>query len=319
MIAALRDGPILVTGAEGFVGSWLVPELRKASYPVVGTCKPGVPHADLDASWVDVDLREAEQVHALLADVGPAAVVHLAGIAVPREAAADPEQAVRMNYVAVDHLLCAMQSSAPDARLLFISSGETYGPRPASAPPALESEPLAPANLYAATKAAAEQRVVLAWEEDGLDAVRARPFNHSGPRRPSRYAESAFARQVAELERGGGEPVVWVGNLTAIRDFSDVRDVVRAYLCLLESGESGQVYNVCSGQGRSIEQVLQHLLGRARRELRAEVDPERWEEIDPEHRALTGDPARLKELGWSPRRAFEQTLDDLLDYWRESA
>jgi len=319
MTASLCDGPLLVTGAEGFVGSWLVPELRRAEYRVVGTCKPGVPHAELEATWVEVDLREREKVDALLAQVRPAAVVHLAGIAIPRDAAQDPEEAVRMNYSAVDHLLGAMTRFSPAARLLFVSSGETYGPRPASAPPALESEPLAPANLYAATKAAAEQRVVLAGEEEGLDAVRARPFNHSGPRRPPVYAESAFARQVAELERSPGEPVVRVGNLTAIRDFSDVRDVVRAYLRLLEAGESGQVYNVCSGQGRSIEWVLQHLLGQARRELRVEVDPERWQEIDPERCALTGDPGRLMGLGWSPSHSFEQTLDDLLDYWRASA
>ncbi len=167
----------------------------------------------------------------------PRYVVHLAAVAFPREAAQDPLEALRLNYGALDHLLGGIQLHVPDARLLYVGTGEVYGPRPDGAPPLREDDPLAPPNLYAATKAAAEVRATLAVEREGLDVVRVRPFNHSGPGRPPIYAESSFAQQIAQIERGEREPVLRVGNLDAVRDFSDVRDVVRDYTLLLEHGE----------------------------------------------------------------------------------
>lgn len=315
-MAASEQSPILVTGAGGFVGNWLIPELRGSGHAVVALCKPDVPHAEADAHWIDVDLRDRDSVSQVIKQVRPAAVLHLAAIAVPREASRDPEEALRVNFAAVDHLIHAICTHAPDARLLYVSSGEVYGRQSADLAPLRETEPLAPENLYAATKAAAEQLVVLACERSGLDAVRARPFNHSGPGRPSDYAESTFARQVAELERSSGDRVVRVGNLDAQRDYSDVRDVVRAYRLLIERGERGAVYNVCSGHGRSIRSVLEHLLSRARRPLEIEVDPARFEPADPQRIALVGNPAAIRALGWEPTYSFESTLDALLEDWR---
>jgi GDP-4-dehydro-6-deoxy-D-mannose reductase len=315
-MAVPSDAPVVVTGAEGFVGGWLVPELRRAGRGVVGTFRPGSTHPDLDARWVEVDLREASAVDALVADARPAAVIHLAAIAAPRQAAADPDEALRVNYGAVDHLARALVREAPDARLVYVSTGEVYGRRLASDPPAREDDPLAPPNPYAATKAAAEQRLALAFEREGLDVVRVRPFNHSGPGRPTEYGESNFARQVAELERSEAEPVVRVGNLEAMRDFSHVADVVAAYRLLLDEAEPGGVYNVCSGIPRSMRSVLEHLLSRARRELRAEVDEALFEPIPDDARQLVGDPARIRALGWRPAHSFESMLDELLEDWR---
>lgn len=315
---ALRsDGPVVVTGAEGFVGGWLVRELRAAQYDVIGVCKRGTPRPDLDVRWIDLDLRERAEVESLLAEARPTAVVHLAAIAVPRQAAADPDEALRVNYAAVDHLVCALLKHAPAARLLYVSSGEVYGRSGPDAPPAREDDALAPANPYAATKAAAEQRVALAVEQDGLDAIRVRPFNHSGPGRPADYAESNFARQVARLECSEAEPVVRVGNLEAVRDFSHVADVAAAYRLLLEDAQSGEVYNVCSGDARSMRSLLDHVLSRSRRPLRAEVDNDLFEPIEEAKLRLVGDGARIRALGWAPRHSVESMLDELLDDWRE--
>ena len=281
--------------------------------------KPGDAAPRAGAGHVEVDLRDGRAVQGALAEIAPDAVIHLAALAVPREAQAAPLDALRVNYTAVAHLLERLRRGVPRARLLFVSTGEVYARRALGAPPACEDEPLAPPNVYAATKASAEQLVVLAAERDGLDVVRVRPFNHSGPGRPPLYAESAFAQQVAQLEKRGGEPVVRVGNLEAVRDFSDVRDVAAAYLLLLERGARGEVYNVCSGAGRSIGSVLEYLMGRSSIPLRSERDPARFEPTVPEQVALIGDPARVHRLGWQPQYPFERTLDDVLDYWRARA
>ena len=318
-MAQRSDAPVVVTGAEGFVGGWLVRELRAAGRGVIGVHKPGRPRPELGVRWVEADLRERGALEGLFAEVRPAAVVHLAAIALPRQVARDLDEALRVNYTAVDHLVEALLRSAPEARLLYVSSGEVYGRRGADDPPARDNDPLAPPNPYAATKAAAERRVELAFERDGLDTVRVRPFNHSGPGRPADYAESNFARQVARLERSEEEPVVRVGNLDAVRDFSHVADVAAAYRLLLDEAEPGGVYNVCSGRAHTIRAVLDHLLSRARRPLRVEVDPALFEPLAEARRGLVGDPARIRALGWSPRHSFESMLDELLEHWRAGA
>ena len=239
----------LVTGAGGFVGAWLVRHAQQLGWTVIGVRKPNIPGPPLDVEWVDVDLRDRAETHALLQAKQPRYVLHLAAVAFPRDARRDPLEALRVNYGALDHLLSGIQLHVPAARLLYVGTGEVYGPRPEGAPPLREEDPLTPPNLYAATKAAAEVRATLAMERAGLDVVRVRPLNHSGPGRPPTYAESSFAHQIAQIERGEGEPMLRVGNLDAVRDFSDVREVVRAYTLLLERGERGAVYNVCSGRG----------------------------------------------------------------------
>jgi GDP-4-dehydro-6-deoxy-D-mannose reductase len=325
-------GPILVTGAAGFVGAWLLAELARAGYEQIALHRPGeapIAFADLPVEpaadapprgrppeWAEADIRERDALIDLVRRVQPRAVVHLAAIAVPSQAAADPAAAVATNLLAVDHLLHAVQRWAPHARTLLVSTGEVYGRRSASAAPASEHDALEPATVYAATKAAAEQRAALAVERDGLDVVRARPFNHTGPGRPPAYAESSFAQQIARAEQSGSDSVVRVGNLTPIRDWSDVRDVVRAYRILLERGEAGQAYNVCSGRGRSVREVLDFLRSRASVSVSVEVEPGRYEEVDPARLALVGSPVKLARLGWSARYSFETTLESVLADWR---
>ena len=317
MPGAAPPGTVLVTGASGFVGSYLIAALRAAGASVAGTHLPSEPVPAAPIRWASIDLTQREACAKLIGELAPRAIVHLAALAVPREAASAPLRALRANYLAVDHLLDAQRRLAPDARLLLVSSGEVYGRRPRDSKPLREDDATAPEGIYGATKVAAERRAALAAERDGLDVVCARPFNHTGPGRPADYAESSFARQIVQAERGASEPVVRVGNLEAVRDFSDVRDVVRAYLRLLERGVRGETYNVCSGEGRSIRSLLEVLRTRARVEISVVEDPARYAPTPPGRVALVGDPGKLRALGWAPERSLEDTIDALLGYWRE--
>ena len=310
-------GTVLVTGAGGFVGSYLTAELLAEGASVAGTHLPSDPEPPAPIRWMPIDLRAREAVAKLVAELTPSAVVHLAAIAVPRQATRAPLEALRSNYLAVDHLLDALRRFAPRARLLLVSSGEVYGRRPPGAAPAREEDPTAPEGIYGATKVASERRAALAVEQDGLDVVCARPFNHTGPGRPADYAESSFARQIALAESGQSEPCVRVGNLEAIRDFCDVREVVRAYLALLGRGARGETYNVCTGRGRSIRSLLEILCARARVPISILEDPERYVATPPDRVALVGNPTRLEALGWTARIPLEETLEALLAYWRE--
>jgi len=309
----------LVTGAAGFVGSWLVPALRASGRVPIGVHLPGLPRGSAEIDWRACDLRDRAAVVALLAETRPDEIIHLAALASPSQAARDPLEALRSNYLALDHLLHAIGQAAPRARLLFVSTGEVYGFAPSGAPPWRETDRLWPHTIYAATKAAGEQLVQRAVADTGLDVVIARPFNHTGPGRPPIYAEASFAEQLARIERGLQEPLLRVGNLAAERDFCDVRDVVAAHLVLLERGESGAAYNVCSGRARPIGDLLDLLLRHARVSPRVEVDPERWRALPPGASTLAGDARRLHALGWEPRYALDETLGALLESARASS
>jgi GDP-4-dehydro-6-deoxy-D-mannose reductase len=309
----------LVTGAAGFVGSHLIPLLRAAGREVIGVHLPGLPPGAAAIDWRPCDLRERDAVRALVENAQPAEVVHLAAMAAPAEVERAPLEALRSNLLALDALLEALAAARSRARFLFVSTGEVYGPMRADAPARRESDPLRPMNLYAATKAAGEMRVHLAVTSRALDAVIARPFNHTGPGRPALYAESSFAEQIARIERGAQEPVLRVGNLDPVRDFTDVRDVVAAYALLLERGERGATYNVCSGERRSMRAVLERLLSRSTARPRVEVDPERYRALPPDALAFAGDASRLRALGWAPSHSVDAAFDALLDAHRAAA
>jgi GDP-4-dehydro-6-deoxy-D-mannose reductase len=309
----------LVTGAAGFVGRWLVPRLQDGGDDVIGVRHPAEAEAPLPIQWLPVDLGESEAVQDVVRDTGPDCIVHLAAIAFPPEAERDPTEALRVNYGAVDSLLVGMARFAPRARLLYVSTGAAYGPGPADRAPFEEKDPLLPDSLYTATKTAAEQRCVLAVEREELDVVRVRPFNHTGPGRPPDYVESAFTHQLVQIERGEQEPVLRVGALDSIRDFSDVRDVVGAYTLLLDRGERGGVYNICSGRGRSVQELLDTLLTLTPVQPRVERDPSRYRPSPPDRLSLVGNPGRVRALGWEPRYVLEETLRDLFEDWRSRA
>ena len=314
---AVNHARTLVTGAAGFVGGHLIPALRAAGREVVGVHLPALPPGPADVTWRACDLCDRAALAGLVAELRPREVVHLAAMAAPAQAERAPLEALRANYLALDSLLAAVRGRR--LRFLFVSTGEVYGPCPADAPPNREEAPLRPMNTYAATKAAGEVRVRLAAAQEGLDLLVVRPFNHTGPGRPALYAESAFAEQIARIERGQQEPVLRVGNLAPVRDYSDVRDVVAAYVLLLQRGVTGETYNVCSGARRTMRSVLDHLLARSSARPRVEIDPARFRELPADALAFLGDNAKLRALGWAPRHSVDEAFDALLDAYRAAA
>jgi GDP-4-dehydro-6-deoxy-D-mannose reductase len=210
------------------------------------------------------------------------------------------------------HLLDALRRHAPAARTLVVSSAEVYGGLTSPLP---ETTPLAPASPYAASKAAAEMIALQHFRAYGLPVVRARSFNHTGPGQTARFAVSAFARQIARIEVARQAPVLGVGNLSARRDFLDVRDVAAAYLALARLGAAGEAYNVCSGKAVALQTLRDGLLANAKVGIDVERDPALDRPVDvPE---LRGDPTRLQAAtGWRPEIPLEQTLLDVLAYWR---
>jgi len=213
------------------------------------------------------------------------------------------------------HLLDALRRSAPRARVLVVGSADEYGIVAPEELPLREQRPPRPASPYAVSKLAQALLALQYDEPGGLSVVVTRTFPHSGPGRGAAFAESSFARQIAEIEAGRRAPALEVGNLEAIRDFTDVRDVVRAYWLLLERGRAREVYNVCSGRGRRLRELLDCLVRLAGVEVEVRVDAARLRPLDLP--ALVGDPGKLQaDTGWRPSIPLETTLRDLLEDWR---
>jgi GDP-4-dehydro-6-deoxy-D-mannose reductase len=295
---SLRGVRVWVSGARGFVGGWLLPRLARDGHAAVG--------ADHD-----VDVRDAAAVDTAIAAAQPDAIVHLAALASVADSYGDPDAVARVNYLGTLHVLRAAARRAPQARVLLVSSGEVYGGADTETPIA-ESAPLAPASPYARSKAAADL-LGAAHAAGGLDVVRARPWNHTGPGQSDAYVASSFARQLAEIAAGRREAVLRVGNLDAVRDFSDVADVADAYARLLDRAVPAGAYNVASGVAVRVGALLERLCEHAKLRPAIEVDPARHRA----GRASVGDASRLRRAtGWAPRLSLDDTLARLYDDWR---
>jgi GDP-4-dehydro-6-deoxy-D-mannose reductase len=308
---------VLVTGANGFVGPHLVRALAASGARVRG-CGVGDPPAGapLD-SWHPFDLFDPASAQAAIGAARPDAVVHLAGQASAAVSFRDPEGTFRANATGAWHVAEAVRRQAPSARLLLVSTSEVYGPRPAGSRVA-EDAPFAPVSPYAMSKAAAETLVGSHARVHGLDLVVARAFGHIGPGQSPRFVVPGWAEQIAAIEAGRAEPVLRVGNLEVTRDLSDVRDIVSAYVALLDRGARLGVYNVCRGEGIALADLLARLVARARVPVRVETDPDRLRPADLPW--LVGDPSALTSLtGWSASIPLDRALDDVLDEWRARA
>ena len=305
---------LLVTGAAGFAGSHLLDLLASAGRDIVAWHRPGGrPPRDVPRTrWEGVDLLDRTQVDDAVARTRPSAVYHCAGAAHVGRSWDLTEPTFAVNVRGTHHLLDALQRASVEARVLVLSSALVYA---SAEEPLAETHALAPNNPYGLSKLAQE---MLAARTNGALAVTiARPFNHVGPRQDPHFAASGFARRIADIERGRWAPEISVGNLDARRDITDVRDTVRAYRLILERGEPGRPYNVCSGRALPIRELLDLLLARARVPIAIKIDPARLRPNDTP--LLLGDPTRLREeLGWTPTIPLERTLDDLLEYWRQS-
>jgi GDP-4-dehydro-6-deoxy-D-mannose reductase len=245
-------------------------------------------------------------------------VIHLAGQANVSLAHRDPVGTFRVNAEGTYRLLHRLRDLAPEARIVIVTSAEAYGAVPAEELPVTEDRPLRPRSPYGVSKAAADLAAEQAATGWGLSVLRMRPFNHVGPGQGLGFVVPDFASQIAAIERAGKEGVLRVGNLSAKRDFTDVRDIVRAYRDALDRGTPGAAYNLCSGRSISIEEVVRILLGHARTEIRLETDQARLRPVDtPEFRgdaSLAG-----SELGWQPEIPLETSLAEVLTEWRAAA
>jgi len=305
---------VLVTGAAGFAGVHLARALLAEGHEVWGTLQGGhaPPVEPAGVHWVAMELTSPASVADALARACPERVFHLAAQASVADSFGDPQATWETNATGTLRLLAALPRGV---RLLFISSAEVYGVVPEAAQPIAEATPLRPANPYAASKAAAEMAVVeAALGHAGAHAVVARSFSHTGPGQDARFALAAFAQQLARIGAGLEPPVLRVGNLSARRDYLDVRDVVRAYLALMEHGTPGAAYNVASGEPRRMDELVSTLVELSDTGARVEVDPARVRPVDVP--LLSGDATALRALGWEPRVPLRQTLAELLRHER---
>jgi GDP-4-dehydro-6-deoxy-D-mannose reductase len=312
---------LLVTGIAGFVGGHLVEYLR-AERPDVEVCGLSRPHgralsgAAAGVRLLEADLNDWVSVDAALREVRPDRILHLAGQSSVHQSWLDPGGTLRTNVLGLVNLLDALRKRSFTPDVLVVGSAEEYGFVEARNLPVREDTPLLPGNPYAVSKAAQGLLAVEYARASGLRLVRTRTFHHTGPGRGEAFAESSFARQIAEIEAGLRPAVLQVGNLEAVRDFTDVRDVVRAYWALFERGEAGAVYNVCSGQGRRIQDLLDILVRGSKSAVEVRVDPERLRPSDLP--VLVGDPRKLFEAtGWELKIPLERSLHDLLQDWRK--
>jgi GDP-4-dehydro-6-deoxy-D-mannose reductase len=310
---------ILVTGAAGFAGQHLLRALLEdPANEVSGTTMDGAPPAAGTLSreergrvgWLALDVTSDTSVDDLLGTGGYDRIYHLAGQSSVGESFANPLATWDVNATGTLRLLSALAHGGErTCRVLVISSAEVYGSVPVEAQPVEESRAPAPVTPYGASKMGAEAVSLQAAASGSIEVVIARSFNHAGPGQDSRFIFPSMARQLAAMNAGGAEPVLRVGNLEARRDFLDVRDVVRAYVLLMESAESGTIYNVCSGESHSLQELVEELVRISDTGARIEVDPERFRPVDiPE---LRGSSARLRSLGWEARIPMRRTLEDL--------
>ncbi len=309
----------LVTGIGGFAGSHLTDHLlAQGEEDIWGVIHRSAGHARAFADrvhLVTVDLRDPDAVHKVFEKVQPTHVYHLAGQAFVPVSWKDPWATLEANVRSQLNILQALVTLGVGARVLVVGSNEEYGHVAPESLPISEEVPFRPDSPYGVSKVAQDMLGLQYFISHQVYAVRVRPFNHIGPRQNDRFVAASFARQIAEIEAGLRPPIMHVGNLAAQRDFTDVRDTVRAYRLALLRGRAGEVYNVGGGKPRPAQEILDGLLSLSRHEIQVEEDPTRLRPADVP--VSYCDPGKLRRhTGWEPSIPFEQSLRDILDDWR---
>ncbi|MCR5251761.1 MAG: GDP-mannose 4,6-dehydratase [Lachnospiraceae bacterium] len=306
----------LIIGAAGFVGSYLTHHLHDdLGRSVVVTKLPRERLGELPAKVVDLDIMDKESIIELLFEERPDEIYHLAAISSVSLAWSNPQLTIDVNVKGSVNLLEALRELFYKPRVIMVGSGEEYGHIRPGAVPIPEDTRLDPGNIYAATKACQNMLSRIYAEAYDLELIMVRAFNHIGPGQLPIFVVSDFCKQAVDIEQGRREPVMYVGNLSAKRDFTDVRDVVRAYAALAAHGVPGETYNVGSGHAVEIRELLDTVIRRSGADIRVETDPAKIRPVDVP--IIEADISKLKAAtGWEPRIPLEQTIDEVLDYWR---
>ncbi len=310
----------LITGAGGFVGAHLCDYiLSHTDWDLTGTVFDPSAKTETESPRVQlrpVDLRERNSITSLVEETQPDIIFHLAAQSFVPTSLSDPWDTLENNILSELNLLEAVRRSGREIVFLVVGSNEEYGaPKPEELPQT-EQSPLRPNNPYAVSKVGQDFLGLQYHLAYGVPVVRVRPFNHTGPGQSARFVVPAFASQIAHIEAGLQEPVMRVGNLSTSRDFTDVRDIVRAYCLAVTEGRPGEVYNLASGEAQSIRALLETLLSYSEVQIQVERDPDRYRPVDVP--VVYGSAKKFYErTGWEPRIPFEQTLRDTLTYWRE--
>lgn len=314
---------VLITGVTGFAGSHLADYIL-ANHPdadIVGLIRwrsrmENVLHIQDKITLAEADLKDIVSLKKCLAEVEPDRIFHLAAQSFVPTSWKCPAETFNINAIGQINLFEAILSLKLSPKIHVAGSSEEYGFVHPDEMPMKETNPLRPLSPYAVSKVAQDLLAYQYFRSYGLKTVRTRGFNHTGPRRGEVFICSNFARQIVEIEKKKREPVIFVGNLEAKRDFTDVRDTVRAYWLCLEKGEVGDVYNIGTGKAYSMKEVLDMLLSFSNLNIKVEVDPERLRPSDVP--ILLPDCTKfMKKTGWKPEIPFAQSLKDLLQYWRE--
>lgn len=297
----------LITGIGGFVGPYLKEFLLEKGLQVYGIEM----NACEDESVFECDILDQKNLTEIIKEIKPDYVFHLAGQSSVRKSWEIPEKTKEINVQGTRNLLEAVKTAEINPKILIVSSSEVYGPPQEN--PVTEDHPLNPQNPYAESRVAQEE---LCRNYPKLQIVISRSFNHIGPGQSPVFVCSDFAKQIAEIEKGEREAVIKVGNLSARRDFTDVRDIVEAYFIALEKGKIGETYNLCSGQAYAIQEILDILRAMAKVKVKVEEDPEKIRPVDVP--TIQGSYSLFQQqTGWKPKIEIKETLKNILDYWRE--
>jgi len=313
---------VLVTGITGFAGSHLVDYMleHKKGVEVVGIRRwrsrtENIEHFLDKVRLVECDLRDASSVRDVMEEIKPDWIFHLAAQSFVPTSWTAPTESLTTNIIGQLNIFEAVKKLHIMPRIQIACSSEEYGMVHESELPIRETNPLRPLSPYAVSKVGQDMLAYQYYMSYKLPVLRTRGFNHEGPRRGPVFVCSDFAKQISDIEKGLRPPVIRVGNMEARRDFSDVRDIVRAYWLACEKAEPGEVYNICSGRAWTIREMLDMLLAMTKVKVKIEQDPARMRPSDVP--VLLGDASRFKkQTGWEPEIPFEQTLRDLLEYWR---
>jgi GDP-4-dehydro-6-deoxy-D-mannose reductase len=312
---------VLITGIAGFVGSHLAELLLKRGDEVLGICLPGeslenIREIKKDLHLTNCDITDFDRLSSVIKRINPDEIYHLAAFSSVGKSFSHPVDVIGVNVRGTLYLLEILRNMRKRSRILIVGSSDMYGVVKPKDIPITEEKSLLPVSPYGSSKAACDLLAYQFFESYGVQTIRARAFNHTGPRQGIGFVVPDFASQIAQIEAGILPPIMKVGSLSSKRDISDVRDITRGYWLLMKRGKAGEAYNICSGKAHSIKNVLKTLISLSKSKIKVKADAKK--NRPAEISILVGDNSRMKKVtGWKPKIPIEKTLEDTLDFWRK--